>query len=288
MANAFVDPKIAAATSLALIRADVVLGRTVYRDTEGDFAGRVGDTVTVRRPGRRTAHTLASGGSVVIDDIANPGVAVQLDSHLYNGSAVTDKEMTLVVEDFATEVISPIAAAVAEGVETILATKMQSVVEQTGDVNADGSNIAEFFTAARKALRDAKAPQMGLFTACGTGIYAAALASDLVTRVDASGTTSGLRDAAVDRLLGFTVVESNLLAEDEVVFYHKEAFALATRAPLVPDGVSWGESLSEGGYSLRLIKDYDSDKLNDRVIGSVFAGAATLTPAWALRYVGIV
>lgn len=291
MANSFVDPKIASRTSLELIKADLVLGRTVFRDAERDFAGKVGDTVTVRRPARRTARTLSRpSGTVTIDDITNTGVAVALDNHLYNGSAVTDEEMTLTVEDFATEVISPITTAVAEGAEGVLVDIMQTVTDE-GDIDAvatDGDNVAEVFTTARKLLRDAMAPAQGLYAACGTGVFASILNSSRVSAADTSGTVDALSRATLNRpLFGFTVVESNLLDEDEVVFYHREAFALAVRAPLVPDGVSWGASVSDGGYGLRLIKDYDSDTLSDRVIGSVFAGAKVLTSAWAIRNVGL-
>lgn len=292
MANTFVDPKLASATSLELIKADLVLGRTVHRDAERDFAGKVGDTITVRRPARRAARKLdrATNGSVVIDDIANGGVPVQLSEHLYNGAAVTDEEMTLNIEDFATEVSGPIATAVAEGAEQVLVDVMQTVTDEAviPDIEPDGSNIKAVWTAARKQLRDAMAPTTGLYAACGTAVYAAALAAEQVSRVDASGSSDALRQASIGMLYGFTTVESNMLDDDEVVFYHRTGFTLAVRAPLVPDGVAWGASVAEGGYGLRLIKDYDSSKLQDRVIGSVFAGGAVLTPGFVLRNTGIV
>lgn len=292
MANSFVDPKLASATSLELIKADLVLGRTVHRDAERDFAGKVGDTITVRRPSRRTARKLdrSLNQSVVLDDIDNDGVPVRLDTHLYNGSAVTDEEMTLTIEDFSAEVSGPIATAVAEGAEEVLVAAMQSVTDAADipDIEPDGSNIKTVWTLARKQLRDAMAPTTGLYAACGTAVYAAALASEQISRVDASGSADALRQASIGQLYGFTTVESNLLDDDEVVFYHSTAFAFAVRAPLVPDGVAWGASVSEGGYGLRLIKDYDSSKLQDRVIGSVFAGADVLTPGFALRNAGIV
>lgn len=291
MANSFVDPKLASATSLELIKADLVLGRTVFRDAERDFGGKVGDTVTVRRPNRRSARELIRGSNTVtLDDIDNDGVAVKLDHHLYNGAAVTDEEMTLTIEDFAAEVIGPIAGAVAEGIEGTLVDTMQTVSDNaTVDAVAeDGSNVKEVFTSARKLLRDAMAPANGLYAACGTGVYASVLSSDNVTRVDASGSNDALRRASVGLLFGFTVLESNLLEEDEVVFYHRDAFSLAVRAPIVPDGVAWGSSVAEGGYGLRFIKDYDATTLSDRVIGSVFAGAEVLTANWVIRNEGLV
>lgn len=292
MANSFVDPKVASSASLDLIKADLVLGRTVFRDAERDFGGKVGDTVTVRRPGARSARKLDRGVSntIVLDDINNSGVAVQLADHLYSGSAVTDEEMTLTIEDFGVEVLSPITSAVAEGIEEVLVDVLQSVTPSATlpGLEEGGANVADVFTEARAELRTAKAPSAGLYAACGTAAYAAVLASERVSRVDASGASDALRSASVSQLYGFTVVESNLLDAEEIVFYHRDAFALAVRAPVVPDGVSWGASVSEGGYSLRVIKDYDATSLSDRVIGSVFAGAATLTPSFATRITGLV
>ena len=289
--NSFVDPKIASSASLDLIKADLVLGRTVFRDAERDFGGKVGDTVTVRRPGRRSARKLdrAVSNTVVLDAVDNGGVPVKLDDHLYNGAAVTDEEMTLTIEDFGTEVLSPITTAVAEGIEEVLVDVFQAVPDTSafGDLEPDGSNAVSVFTSARAALRDNKAPSQGLYAACGTAAYAAVLNSERVSRVDAAGVSDALRSASVGQMFGFTVVESNLLDAEEIVFYHRDAFALAVRAPVVPDGVSWGASVSDGGYSLRVIKDYDATTLSDRVIGSVFAGAAALTPTFAFRVAGL-
>ena len=48
------------------------------------------------------------------------------------------------------------------------------------------------------------------------------------------------------------------------------------RAPIVPAGASFGQSLSERGFSLRYLRDYDAVHTVDRSIVSTFAGVAAL------------
>jgi hypothetical protein len=47
---------------------------------------------------------------------------------------------------------------------------------------------------------------------------------------------------------------------------------LSTRAPIVPEGVTFGATGSFGGQAMRVIRDYDFLNVRDRLLADVFAG----------------
>ena len=73
MANTFITPSVIAKTTLGLLTREIVLPSVVWRDFESEFAGRIGDSVTVRVPATATARewTLDNNRSspVVSDDL---------------------------------------------------------------------------------------------------------------------------------------------------------------------------------------------------------------------------
>jgi hypothetical protein len=92
-------------------------------------------------------------------------------------------------------------------------------------------------------------------------VYADLIESGELKDQSQSGSTDALREARVGRVRGFTTMEINCLADDEIIFYHGDAFTLALDATAVPDGAAFGESMTAQGYAIRWIKDYDSSVL---------------------------
>ena len=281
MANNFLTPQTIASTALGLLAREVVLPATVHRDAESDFQGRVGDTVMIRKPATLTAREF-DGAEIQMDDIDESGVALELDKHLYSAVPVTDKEMTLEVEDFGTQVLEPQVRAVATAAEDALATHMNGL---TGTIDVGEGSVYSAITQARKELTEANVPSGDRYLAVGPEFEMELLNDEKlqIHRVDASGGDDALREATLGRLLGFTVVVSNGIDSDSAVAYHRDAFALATRAPVVPDGAAFGQSMSWADLSMRWLRDYDSSKLRDRSIVSAFAGGKALDEDRALR-----
>ncbi|MFE0517319.1 P22 phage major capsid protein family protein, partial [Streptomyces sp. NPDC058964] len=56
MANTFLTPDLIATRALATLYDTTVMAQLVHRDYDSDFRGRVGDTVTVRKPAVFTAQ----------------------------------------------------------------------------------------------------------------------------------------------------------------------------------------------------------------------------------------
>lgn len=282
--NSPYTPEHIARVGLSLVRGDLVLSRTVNRDYEAEFVGGRGYSVNVRKPITLTARSqslrgkdVSPGDGITADRFDETVVPVTLTDMIYSAIDITDEELTLSLEDFSRQVLAPQTTAVAEACEQAVVGAMQDLDEDvTLAAEWDDEKPATMFASARKALRDLYVPASNLYAAVGTGVYAALLASETLGRVDASGTDGALRDATIGRLYGFTVIECNRLAENEAVFYHRDAFTLAVRAPRVPEGVSFGASVSGDGFAMRYIRDYDSNLLSDRSIVSTLLGVQAM------------
>jgi plasmid stability protein len=278
--HSFVDPTSVARVGLALVTKDLVLGATCNRDYEADFGGGKGASVNVRVPAALAARerTLAENGAITMDDVVEGTVAVALASHIYSAVRVNDADLTLSVEDFARQILDPQVLAIVERVEDKVAAAMSALPVATG-IAYTTADPAAAFTAARKRLRDLGIPSQGLYAAVGTAIYADLLNAKAITDASQSGTTEALREAIVGKVRGFDIIESNRIGEKDIVFYSKAAFTLAVRAPKVPEGASFGQSMAEGGFAMRWVKDYDASTLADRSVVSTFIGVQAMTVA---------
>jgi len=286
VANTFLKPETISRTALGLLRRELVLPRLVTRLGIDDFRGAKDDTVNVRVPARLTARDYewrTRTNPIVLDDIAETSVPVVLTEHPYSAVAVTDEELTLDITDFATQVLNPQIIAVAEAMESALATVIEGAtyaaeVDYAESDPTAGSLDSPFYRAlvdARKALNDAKVPAAGRFVLLGSTVEAAALKENAI-RVE-TGTDSALRESIIGRIAGFTVIGNvQSLSADFAVAAHSSAFAFANVAPEVPSGVALGASTLFDGLALRWIRDYDPNYLRDRSVVSSFAGAASV------------
>lgn len=284
MAHNFVDPTQVVGVGLELVVQDLVLAATMSRDFEDEFGGGKGASVNVRVPAVLAARerALHETGAITVDEIVESTVPVALQTHAYSAVDVDDAHLTLEIEDFARQVLSPQTLAVVESIENRAVQTMQALPETTS-IAWDAANPAKAFTAARKTLRDLGIPAAGMYAAVGTQVYADLLDSKALEDASQSGSTSALREAVVGRLRGFNVLESNRLGETEIVFYNRAAFALAVRAPKVPDGASFGKSQASNGFALRWVKDYDAARMSDRSVLSTFVGCQSMTVATTAR-----
>lgn len=277
MANTFYTPEQVAAVGVQLVTADMVLAATVGRTFEADFGGGKGTTVNVRIPASLTARQRNIGATTAIttDNISESVIPVTITDMVYSAVDVTDDDLSLNLEDFGRQVLAPQTLAVAEWIEDKVVDEMQSV-PATADLSYDPSNPLKVFYDAREMLRDLQVPVSNLRAAIGTAVTSDVLQSDKLLDASKSGSTAALREATVGRIAGFDLIESNRLGKDEIVFYHRDAFHLAIRAPRVPEGVTFGQSVASNGFAMRYIRDYDSSVLQDRSIVSTYVGTGTM------------
>lgn len=278
MSNNFLKPSVIAAAALGLLRREIVVPQTLWTDAVGDFAGAAGDTITLRVPARVKARrrTLRGGAAIVTDNLSETGVDVKLTDDVYHSAAITDAELSLDIKDFGAQVLNPQVTAVAEGLEDVAVDAMRGGSYQLTQV-IDPAGTFGSAVDARKLLNDAKVPMGSRTMLVGSGIEAALLKDPDFHRADSAGATaaqSAMTEALIGRVAGFDVIASQALDPDEGYAYHRTAFALGMRAPMVPQGASFGSSQSYQGLAMRWLRDYDYQNTQDRSLVNAFAGCS--------------
>ena len=279
MANVFLKPEVITATSLGLLQREVMLPRLVWSDAISDFAGAKNDTVSIRVPARLEAREYGwrnnRSSEIVLDELAETKIDVTLNHDIYSAVAVTDEQLTLDIRDFGTQVLAPQTYAIARAVEDLLVSTIEGATYAT-TVTIDEDTPFKAAVAARTALNKAEVPRDGRVLLVGADVEAAMLNSELLKRVDESGSDGALREATIGRYAGFTVVGSNAIDPGTAYAYVRSAFIFAMRAPVIPAGVTFGQSMSDQGIAMRWIRDYDPMRLRDRSVLNTFVGSAVV------------
>lgn len=220
---------------------------------------------------------------IVLDSINEQRETIHLDpKHTHSAVGLSEADLNLNLTNFTEQVLAVQAEAIIEKLEHKVATKLQGV--PLDPVLAwDESNPIGVFTKLRKRLRDNGVAQTGLQVVVGTDIYAQLLDANAITDVSQSGSTAALREGGVGKVRGFTLVESNRIGEGEILALHRDAVSLVTRAPMKPLGASYGAAVSQSGFSLRYLRDYDQDVTQDRSLVSTFSAVGILPTFRVLR-----
>lgn len=281
MANVYIKATRIAAAGLGLLEREIVLPGLVWRDAGGDFRGAGGDTISIRVPARTQARTrtlrgargAASEGTGIItmDELTETKVDVTLDTDVYNAIPVTDEELTLDIVDFAGQILEPQVRAVAEGVENAVVAEMTGATYAT-DLALDTADPYKTFVDGHVALNKSNVPRSERYAVVGADIEAVILKSDHLSKVDQSGSDAALRRAQIGTLANFPVYVSNALPADEAYLFHRTAYVLGMRAPVVPDGATFGASRSAFGLAMRWLRDYDFRNVQDRSLVDTYIG----------------
>lgn len=274
MANEFIKATKVVRTALGVLEREITLPALVWRDAGGSFAGVQGDTISLRVPAYVNARTrvLRGGTPITVDNLDETKVDITLDTDIYKALSVSDEEMTLDIVDFGVQVIEPAMHAVARGVEDNLADTMQGATYEV-EIDLAGDDPYLGIVDARIALNNAFVPTGNRFLAVGSEVEAALLKSSRLSNYINSGDATALREAIIGRIAGFLVVSHPALDPDMAIAAHQTAFVLSMQAPIVPNGVTWGESQSFDGLGMRIIRDYDFLNVKDRLLADVFVGS---------------
>jgi hypothetical protein len=266
-----------ARVAITLLNRTLVLPRTVTLVPADGFTGPNGETITVRVRTPRTAREQANpGDSITYDDAAEVGVDVAL-SHLYDAYHITDEDLSLALENFASQITEPQVASVATGAEDKLAAVMNGLSPVASFASTpDPDDTDAQIMLAREILSDNLVPASGRWLACSPQVISRLLGVEKFVRADAmgDGPSSALRDAVIGRIYGFTVVESPGLDNDTACAYHSSGFVFATKKPADPRGATETAAITSGGINIRQIFQYDPDVLSDASVLSTFAGAS--------------
>lgn len=214
MANTFLTPQIIAMEALAILRNQLVMADLVHTDYANEFV-KVGDTITVRKPATLLAKDFA--GSITKQDLQEQGVTVKLDRFKDVSVALTSKQETLELKDFARQVIEPAMVALAQQIDEDLVNfafeKAQFHVEAASNTPTNLADIANI----GKALDKAKAPLMDRHLVLSPDHKYRYALTDILTRVNYAGSNETLRESILGKVYGLmTYMDQNLPASNAV------------------------------------------------------------------------
>lgn len=118
MSNTFLTPNIVANEALAVLLNSLVMANLVHRDYSNEFVN-VGDTITIRKPAKFVAQNFT--GTTEDQDATEGSVDIKMDRFRDITVPVTSREMTLNINDFSSQVITPAMQAIAQAVDEDLA-----------------------------------------------------------------------------------------------------------------------------------------------------------------------
>lgn len=276
-------------TSLGLLEREVVLPRLVWRDAAiADVRLAKNDTITVRLPSYAKAKTrlLRSGAARVKSQLHERAIAIKLDTDVYMDVPITDEELTLDIEDFGSQVLNPVLGGVARGLEDNLVTTITGATYDKSFA-IDLNDLKGSFAEARELLNKARVPAGERTLLVGSEVDSALIQVDNLVRYDQSNTTETLREAMVGRVYGFNIVVSNEIAPGEAYAFHRTAYAMTTRSPIVPAGAPWGATQSFDGFAIRTVRVFDPDEVEDRFIADSWIGSDVVTDQGSFNANGV-
>jgi hypothetical protein len=278
--STFVNAERVVRTALGILVREVMLPRLVWRDAGGDFRGVKNDTITIRLPAYAPARTraLRSGAARTKDSLHERTVAVTLDTDVYKDVPISDEEMTLDILQFGEQIVQPIMQGVGLELENGLGTLISGATYQT-TINYTGGTDEPYdvLVDAREALDNAHAPAGGRAVVLGSAVESDFLKSPKLNEVDKSGTDGALRDAMIGRLAGFDrIFKTNALPAGEAYAFHRTAYVMSQRAPIVPNGAPWGATFSFAGLAIRAVQIMEPDTVTNRFIADSWVGYNTV------------
>lgn len=267
--------------ALGLLERDVMLAGTVWRDPVTDFARKKNETVSIYLPAYLTANkrSLRANAARVRSTPAERKVDISLENDLQVDVPLTDENQTLDLRSLVRDVTAPAMGAIVRGYEEEVASLMENATYEN-EVSWDPADPYPSLVEARRLLNDASVPVTGRFLVVGTGLEEDLLNSDKLSNADTSGSTQTLRNGQIGSIAGFDVMVSQFLDPDVGFAYHRTAYALCSRAPVVPQGVAWGNVQSSNGLAIRVMQhlsDAGTGDLLNLVYHDSWFGTNTVT-----------
>ena len=285
MAHTLYTPVQAAQSVLAALRYLTVLPRTVRMDYAEEFVAGRGQTVNVPKPitaGVARTYTPANRAArdaIQFDDLTETWVPVTITDQLYKAVRLPDDWATFTLKELNRQVIRPQAESVVDSLANPLIAQMTAITADTDAIQfaADGSNAMQVLSRLRRILNERKVPRVGRTLAVGAQVEEILLNVPQLQKVNEAGDGGDLlRRAIIGNLYGFTIIPDVTLPEDFAIAYHKDAFAFVTRPSRVPEGAPTGAVVSQDGFAVRHIMQYNPLQLEDQSIVDTFHAAATL------------
>lgn len=210
MALSFI-PEIWNAGILSALHKSLVYGGLVNRDYEGQIRAG-GDTVRIRSVGRPTISSYSKYGTLTYDQLTDAQRSLVVDQQKSFSFVVDDIDQVQTAGGEIEEATAEAGYALADTLDQFLAALYTGIQSdnQVGTVSVTSAALA--YTQLRKLnqkLNEANVPTDGRWVVVPPWYEGLLLEDDRFVRVDASGTSEGLRNGQIGRALGFDVMVSN-------------------------------------------------------------------------------
>jgi hypothetical protein len=290
MANTFLTAQVIARQALANLYETTVMASLVHRDYEAEFARKQGDAITIRKPTTFTATEYNRAAGITVQDATENSINMTLNHFADVSFAVTSEDMTLKIQDFDEQLLTPAMEAIAQKIDRDILALRADIVQEVGVVAGDNEwpwDNPRVLIDAGRVLDTQKVPASERRAAVGPNIAAKWLGDPLFHEADKRGSTEGLTEATLGRrVFGFDPYMTQNIAKpaqtsgnsttEEGVAFHKSAFALAFRPLELPLGARDAAIANYKGFGLRVVYDYDMDKKQMVVSVDCLYGTKTL------------
>lgn len=225
MAIANFVPEIWSAALLSSLRDNLVYGQNgvINRSYEGDIA-RSGDTVHITNFVDPSTRAYTKNNNITYDLLTDDTRSLVVDQSRYFAFTVDDIDKRQAIDGFIAETTRGASYNLAADADAYLSGLMVSGAlagNKLGSktINSTTGDAYELLLALRTKLARSNTPANGRWVIVPPEMYAVLLQDDRFVRVDASGTSAGLRNGVVGRAAGFDVIESNTVPEDSSSVY---------------------------------------------------------------------
>lgn len=278
MSNTILTTEVIAGEAVDVLRANAVLPNLVHRSFEPEFVAGRGDTINARKPASFVAKDYTN--SITVQDVTETKIPVVMNGHKDVSIAITSKELTMSIEDFSAEILTPAMQAFVDAMDAQLVKDMVAGAKKTitaASTAVTQANIVD----ARAAITKAKAPLTERSFVFGTDIEADLLNTELFVNADKVGDDgTALREASLGRKFGMDCycdqncdVKAN---ECDGIVFHKNAIALVTAPLALPNGAAKATVFNFEGFSIRVVYGYDMVKKTDTISLDMLFGTKVL------------
>jgi hypothetical protein len=299
MVNAFLTPDVIAKQALASLYETTHMLPLVYTDLTSEFAAqKIGNTINVRRPANFTAKLFNRANGIELQDATESDIPVVLDKIADVSFAVTTEELTLDIEKFDEQLLTPAMEAISQHIDLAIVSLRSGITQVVGQAAGLEWDKPESLIDAGRILDTNKVPASERYAVVGPTTKAKWLNTELLKHADKSGSTEALREGSIGKdLFGFESYWTQNVGQPATapaigapttevdLAFHKTAFAFAS-APLEVAPGSNASVVNYKGISIRVAYDYDIKYKQTIVSLDTLYGVKTLDPARAVLIKG--
>jgi len=234
MSNTFITMDRIAREAMPILENNLVMAGLVHRDFSNDFA-KEGDTIQVKKPPVFTAVEFDGDLSGEYQDITETEVDVKLDKIADVSMDITSKELTLNIDKFNDIITAPAMSALAQKIDADLCGLYADIPYYYGTSGTTPNELTDI-SGARKILNTNKVPMQMRNLVIDPEADSAFNVLDVFAKVDASGSTEGLREASLGRKLGMN------LFMDQNIKTHTAGTFTALAAPKLSAATAVGDT----------------------------------------------